>query len=49
MAPKYVKRVSLFKVPKEEDIDAIIAEYAVLRATAQKVGLQFPSNATAMA
>jgi hypothetical protein len=37
MSPKYVKRVSIFKVPKEEDIDAIIAEYDVLRKTAQKV------------
>ncbi|KAL6249550.1 hypothetical protein RBB50_003403 [Rhinocladiella similis] len=41
MAPKYVKRVSLFKVPKEEDVDAIIAEYAVLRATAQKDGAPY--------
>jgi hypothetical protein len=37
MSPKYVKRVTLFKVPKEEDIDAIIAEYATMRASAQKV------------
>lgn len=37
MSPKYVKRITLFKIPKEEDIDAIISEYEVLRATAQKV------------
>ncbi|OAP64991.1 hypothetical protein AYL99_00963 [Fonsecaea erecta] len=38
MSPKYVKRVTLFKVPKEEDIDAILAEYQVMRSTAQKDG-----------
>ncbi|OAL40553.1 hypothetical protein AYO20_00289 [Fonsecaea nubica] len=38
MSSKYVKRVSLFKVPKEDDIDAILAEYQVLRNTAQKDG-----------
>jgi len=37
MSPKYIKRVTLFKVPKEEDIDAILAEYQVMRSTAQKV------------
>ncbi|EXJ92070.1 hypothetical protein A1O3_00620 [Capronia epimyces CBS 606.96] len=38
MAPKLVKRITLFKVPKEEDIDAILAQYEVLRATAEKDG-----------
>ncbi len=37
MSSKYVKRVTLFKVPKEEDIDAIIAEYGTMRTSAQKV------------
>ena len=37
MSPKYVKRVTLFKIPKEEDIDAVLSEYQVMRATAQKV------------
>ncbi|KIW99777.1 uncharacterized protein Z518_10705 [Rhinocladiella mackenziei CBS 650.93] len=41
MSPKYIKRITLFKVPKEEDIDAIIAEYEVLRATAQKDGAPY--------
>ncbi|KAK5317125.1 hypothetical protein LTR93_008900 [Exophiala xenobiotica] len=41
MSPKYVKRVTLFKVPKEEDIDAIIAEYATMRASAQKDGAPY--------
>lgn len=37
--PTTVKRISLFKIPKEEDIDAILGEYHVLRTTAQKVGV----------
>lgn len=41
MPPKYVKRVSLFQVPKEEDIDAILEEYKVLRATAEKDGAPY--------
>lgn len=41
MSPKYIKRITLFKIPKEEDIDAVIAEYAVLRTTAQKDGAPY--------
>jgi hypothetical protein len=37
MAPKYIKRVTLFKIPKEEDIDAVLDQYDILRKTAQKV------------
>lgn len=39
MAPKYIKRVTLFKIPKEEDVDAVLAEYDILRKTAEKVSL----------
>lgn len=39
MAPKYIKRVTLFKIPKEEDVDAVLAEYDLLRKTAEKVSL----------
>jgi hypothetical protein len=39
MSSKTVKRITLFKIPKEEDIDAILGEYQVLRSTAQKVRL----------
>ncbi|KIW94240.1 uncharacterized protein Z519_05556 [Cladophialophora bantiana CBS 173.52] len=38
MSSKCVKRITLFKVPKEEDIDAILAEYQVMRTSAQKDG-----------
>ncbi|KAJ9656239.1 hypothetical protein H2198_005090 [Neophaeococcomyces mojaviensis] len=38
MAPKYIKRITLFKVPKEEDIDRLLAQYEVLRQTAVKDG-----------
>ncbi|KIW60976.1 hypothetical protein PV05_01149 [Exophiala xenobiotica] len=41
MSSKYVKRVTLFKVPKEEDIDAIIAEYGTMRTSAQKDGAPY--------
>ena len=27
----------MFKVPKEEDIDGAVAQYAILRSTAEKV------------
>ncbi|KAJ9613042.1 hypothetical protein H2200_002983 [Cladophialophora chaetospira] len=35
---KTVKRITLFKIPKEEDIDAVLEQYQVLRNTAQKDG-----------
>jgi len=35
--PQYVKRITLFNVPKEEDIDKVLAQYEVLRKTAEKV------------
>ena len=34
---KYVKRITLFKIPKEEDIEATLEQYRVLRTTAVKV------------
>lgn len=37
MAPKYIKRVTLFKIPKEDDIDAVLGQYDILRKTAEKV------------
>jgi len=41
MSPKYVKRVTLFQVDKEEDIDAILGQYEVMRSTAQKDGTPY--------
>ncbi|KEF54151.1 uncharacterized protein A1O9_09946 [Exophiala aquamarina CBS 119918] len=41
MAPKYIKRVTLFKIPNEEDIDAVLAQYDILRKTAQKDGASY--------
>lgn len=38
MSNNYVKRTTLFKVPKEEDIDAVLEQYAILRKNAVKVG-----------
>ena len=38
MSNTYVKRTTLFKVPKEEDIDAVLEQYAILRKNAVKVG-----------
>lgn len=32
-----VKRIKLFKVPKEDDIDRILAQFEILRKTARKV------------
>lgn len=37
MGQSYYKRYTLFKIPKEEDIDAVLKQYDVLRATAVKV------------
>lgn len=37
MSNIYVKRTTLFKIPKQEDIDAVLDQYAVLRKTALKV------------
>lgn len=37
MAPKYIKRVTMFKIPKEEDIETALKQYVVLRETAVKV------------
>ncbi|KAL2401036.1 hypothetical protein ABEF95_016761 [Exophiala dermatitidis] len=41
MAPSFVKRITLFKVPKEEDIDAIIGQYEIMRTTAEKEGQKY--------
>ncbi|ETI20707.1 hypothetical protein G647_07049 [Cladophialophora carrionii CBS 160.54] len=38
MSSKTVKRITLFKIPKEEDIDGALAQYEILRSTAQKDG-----------
>lgn len=37
MSATYVKRTTLFKIPKEEDIDKVIKQYEILRSTAVKV------------
>jgi len=37
MSNIYVKRTTLFKIPKQEDIDAVLDQYAILRKTALKV------------
>lgn len=34
-----VKRLTMFKIPKEEDIDKVLKEYEVLRKNAKKVRL----------
>lgn len=34
---RYIKRITLFKIPKEEDIEATLEQYKILRTTAQKV------------
>ncbi len=39
MAPTYYKRYTMFKIPKEEDIDRVLKQYDILRQTAIKVGL----------
>ena len=46
MAQSYYKRYTLFKIPKEEDIDAVLKQYDVLRATAVKVGHTFRCYST---
>ena len=37
MAQGYFKRYTLFKIPKEDDIDRVLKAYDVLRASAVKV------------
>ena len=37
MSNTYVKRTTLFKVPKEEDIEKVLKGYEILRTTAVKV------------
>lgn len=37
MAPRHVKRITMFKVPKAEDIQAVLKEYEILRKNAKKV------------
>lgn len=39
MSNSYVKRTTLFKVPKEEDIEKVLKQYEILRKTAVKVDL----------
>lgn len=36
MSTNYVKRTTIFKIPKEEDIDTVIKQYEILRKTAVK-------------
>lgn len=45
----YVKRLNFFKVPKEEDIDAVLNEYETLRKNAMQVGPHLVSLATHVA
>lgn len=35
----YVKRTTLFKIPKEEDIETVLKQYEKLRKTAVKVSM----------
>ena len=44
MAGSYIKRTTLFKVPKEEDIDAVLKQYEILRKNAVKVCSTSPST-----
>lgn len=44
MAPTYFKRYTMFKVPKQEDIDTILKQYDVLRKTAVKVPFLDPTE-----
>lgn len=39
MSTGFVKRVTLFKIPKEEDIDAVLAQYETVRQTSVRVGI----------
>ena len=39
MSNTYVKRTTLFKVPKKEDIETVLKQYETLRKTAVKVRL----------
>jgi hypothetical protein len=34
---QHIKRVTLFKIPKEKDIDAVLKQYEKVRATSVKV------------
>jgi hypothetical protein len=36
-AAAYVKRLTLFKIPNESDIDKVLQQYEVVKATARKV------------
>lgn len=45
----FVKRLTFFKVSKEEDIDAVLREYETLRKNATKVGPHLRSLATHVA
>jgi hypothetical protein len=42
MSNSYVKRTTLFKVPKEDDIEKVLKQYELLRKTAVKVKLLPP-------
>lgn len=33
----YVKRLTMFKIPKEEDIEKVLREYEILRKNAKRV------------
>ncbi|RVX67531.1 hypothetical protein B0A52_08884 [Exophiala mesophila] len=41
MSSNYVKRITLFKIPKEEDISALLEQYEILRSTATKNGAPY--------
>lgn len=36
----HVKRLTMFKIPKEEDIEKVLKEYEVLRSNAKRVGFR---------
>jgi thymidylate synthase len=44
MAQNYVKRVTLFKVPKSEHIDQVLQAYEVLKKDAKRVHLRLISS-----
>ena len=42
MSNNYIKRTTLFKVPKEDDIERVLKQYEVLRKTAVRVSYFLP-------
>ena len=46
MPETYVKRITLFKVPKDDDIEKVLKQYEILRKTAVKVHTTPPTFRT---